>query len=80
MITKKIIILLIFLVPFWISIMLKNTKLLREIAWILIGMIKTSDTSWLTPWPVNPLNNGQYVNNGDSNKESKNPPNVCYQG
>ena len=30
----------------------------------IVGMLKTSDTSWLTPFPINPLNNGQYVNNG----------------
>jgi len=39
-----------------------------------VGLIRTGDTSWLTPWPVNPLNVGQYVNNG-SNKHA----NVCYQ-
>lgn len=39
-----------------------------------VGLIKTGDTSWLTPWPVNPLNVGQYVNNGSSKLA-----NVCYQ-
>eukprot|EP00088_Acartia_fossae_P038037 TRINITY_DN3931_c0_g1_i1.p2 TRINITY_DN3931_c0_g1~~TRINITY_DN3931_c0_g1_i1.p2 ORF type:complete len:271 (+),score=36.42 TRINITY_DN3931_c0_g1_i1:27-839(+) len=40
-----------------------------------IGLVRTSDTSWLTPWPVNPLNVGQYVNNGTEQEKA----NVCYQ-
>ena len=29
-------------------------------------MTRVSDTSWLTPHPVNPMNVGQYVNNENS--------------
>lgn len=40
-----------------------------------IGLVRTCDTSWLTPRPVNPLNVGQFVNNGSE----RNPANVAYQ-
>ena len=29
-----------------------------------MGLTRVADTSWLTPLPANPLNIGQYVNNG----------------
>ena len=40
-----------------------------------MGMWRVGDTSWLTHWPVNPLNVGQFVNN----ENSSNPANVTYQ-
>lgn len=40
-----------------------------------IGWQFTSDMSWLTPHPINPLAIGQYVNNHGPD----NPANVCYQ-
>ena len=33
-------------------------------------MIRVADTSWLTDYPVNPLNVGQYVNNENSTFEA----------
>ena len=38
-------------------------------------MIKVADTSWLTPWPVNPMNIGQIINN----ENEKFSANVRYQ-
>uniref|UniRef100_A0A914DXC9 Uncharacterized protein n=1 Tax=Acrobeloides nanus TaxID=290746 RepID=A0A914DXC9_9BILA len=40
-----------------------------------IGPHLTSDMTWLTSYPVNPLNTGQYVNN----HTQENPANVMYQ-
>ncbi|XP_062899023.1 SET domain-containing protein 9 isoform X2 [Mobula hypostoma] len=40
-----------------------------------LGPCKTSDVTWLTETPVNPLGVGQYVNNCSNEKEA----NVCYQ-
>lgn len=40
-----------------------------------IGPFVTSDTSWLTTCPQNPLAVGQYVNNCSNHR----PANVCYQ-
>lgn len=40
-----------------------------------LGAFLTSDTSWLTTNPLNPLAVGQYVNNCSNDK----PANVCYQ-
>uniref|UniRef100_A0A3P9HJH4 SET domain containing 9 n=1 Tax=Oryzias latipes TaxID=8090 RepID=A0A3P9HJH4_ORYLA len=40
-----------------------------------LGPLVTSDTSWLTASPRNPLAVGQYVNNCSNTK----PANVCYQ-
>lgn len=40
-----------------------------------LGPFLTSDTSWLTTNPLNPLAVGQYVNNCSSDKSA----NVCYQ-
>lgn len=40
-----------------------------------MGPYLTSDTSWLTDSPVNPLSVGQYVNNCSNER----PANVCYQ-
>uniref|UniRef100_A0A8C6LWB9 SET domain containing 9 n=1 Tax=Nothobranchius furzeri TaxID=105023 RepID=A0A8C6LWB9_NOTFU len=40
-----------------------------------IGPYETSDTSWLTRSPQNPLAVGQYINNCSNEK----PANVCYQ-
>ncbi|XP_067842306.1 SET domain-containing protein 9 [Heptranchias perlo] len=40
-----------------------------------LGPYKTSDVSWLTETPVNPLSVGQYVNNCSNEKAA----NVCYQ-
>jgi len=39
-----------------------------------VGLCRVADTSWLTPRPVNPINVGQFVNNGSSLR----PANVCY--
>ncbi|KAG1971343.1 SET domain-containing protein [Pimephales promelas] len=40
-----------------------------------LGPFRLSDSSWLTPHPVNPLAVGQYVNNCSNEKAA----NVCYQ-
>ncbi|XP_059845364.1 SET domain-containing protein 9 isoform X1 [Hypanus sabinus] len=40
-----------------------------------LGPCKTSDVTWLTETPANPLGVGQYVNNCSNEKEA----NVCYQ-
>ncbi|CAM4728826.1 unnamed protein product [Leuciscus chuanchicus] len=40
-----------------------------------LGPFSLSDSSWLTPHPVNPLAVGQYVNNCSNEKAA----NVCYQ-
>ena len=40
-----------------------------------IGMMKIADTSWLTEYPVNPVNIGQIVNN----ENKTNAANVRYQ-
>ncbi|XP_032886180.1 SET domain-containing protein 9 [Amblyraja radiata] len=40
-----------------------------------LGPYKTSDVTWLTETPANPLALGQYVNNCSNEKEA----NVCYQ-
>ncbi|XP_061696038.1 SET domain-containing protein 9 [Syngnathoides biaculeatus] len=40
-----------------------------------MGPLETSDTSWLTGTPQNPLAMGQYVNNCSNER----PANVCYQ-
>ena len=40
-----------------------------------IGMIKIADTSWLTDYPVNPMNIGQIVNNANDEYSA----NVHYQ-
>lgn len=31
---------------------------------VQVGLTRVADTSWVTPVPANPLNVGQYVNNG----------------
>ncbi|XP_050721939.1 SET domain-containing protein 9-like [Eriocheir sinensis] len=40
-----------------------------------LGLEEAADSSWLTDWPVNPLNVGQYVNNQAPGR----PSNVAYQ-
>ncbi|XP_043919730.1 SET domain-containing protein 9 isoform X3 [Protopterus annectens] len=40
-----------------------------------LGPCKLSDDTWLSPFPVNPLAVGQYVNNCSNEREA----NVCYQ-
>ena len=45
-------------------------KLLKTKVNLKVGLSKIADTSWLTNRPVNPLNIGQFVNNGG--KESCN--------
>ncbi|KAK7071159.1 SET domain-containing protein 9 [Halocaridina rubra] len=40
-----------------------------------VGFFLIADTSWLTPFPLNPLNVGQYVNN----QSKSHPSNVAYQ-
>ena len=39
-------------------------RLLKTYVNLQVGLFKIADTSWLTNRPVNPLNIGQFVNNG----------------